>query len=107
MNLVYKIFCHLSFNFRTRDSVDSRLTFFPERNFNTAAAMEIEDSKPCVEEIPEDVNDILGDDEAAEILEAMLGLAPAALATEAPKKKRRNSMKVRVQLLFFNSYRKC
>jgi uncharacterized protein YcbX len=59
-----------------------------------AAAMEAERSENPDDDA-EDVNDVIGDDEAAEILEAMLGLAPAALAAEPQKKKRRANWKVR------------
>lgn len=56
--------------------------------------MEAEQSEGRSEfaELPEDTID---DDEAAEILEAMLGLAPAVVqAAEPPKKRRKSTTRV-------------
>jgi len=45
----------------------------------------------------EDIEDLIDDDEAAEILEAMLGLAPAATQSlQQPKKRRRSTAKVKL-----------
>ena len=59
--------------------------------------MEAEQSegKSDLAEVPEDTID---DDEAAEILEAMLGLAPAVQAAEPPKKRRKSTGKVSIYL---------
>lgn len=59
-----------------------------------SAAAEIEDLEKFSKASNDDLDGIIGDDEAAEILEAMLGLAPAVLAAERPKKKRKTSNKV-------------
>jgi hypothetical protein len=58
-----------------------------------AAAMEADhsDSKSDIEE-PQD--EIMDDDEAAEILEAMLGLAPAVQTLEPTKKRRKGTSRV-------------
>lgn len=58
-----------------------------------AAAMEADqsDDKSDIEEPQEEIMD---DDEAAEILEAMLGLAPAVQASEPTKKRRKGPSRV-------------
>jgi hypothetical protein len=58
-----------------------------------AAALEAELSDG-IPGSPEQLEDALDDDEAAEILEAMLGLAPAVEATEPGRKKRKGAAKV-------------
>ena len=45
-------------------------------------------------DIEEPQQEIMDDDEAAEILEAMLGLAPAVQASEPAKKRRKGSTRV-------------
>lgn len=62
---------------------------------SAAAALKAEMSHSKVEPMQGD-DDLINEDEAAEILEAMLGLAPAAEAEIAPKKRRRTSQKVRI-----------
>lgn len=75
----------------------SPLTFIPDglpSLLFAAAALDAEMSDGKSE--PEEPTaDAIDDDEAAEILEAMLGLAPAAVQpAQPPKKKRRNPPKV-------------
>ena len=58
------------------------------------AALDADHSED-MSDAPEAKEDTIDDDEAAEILEAMLGLAPALQASEPSKKRRRSTTKVR------------
>jgi hypothetical protein len=58
-----------------------------------AAAMEADQSDDKSDmEAPQE--ELMDDDEAAEILEAMLGLAPAVQASESTKKRRKGTSRV-------------
>ncbi len=63
------------------------------RNFFAAAALKAE--LLTKEEPRHEVEDVMNEDEAAEILEAMLGLAPPAETETAPKKRKKVGQKVR------------
>lgn len=58
-----------------------------------AAAMEA-DQPDTKSDIEEEQEEIMDDDEAAEILEAMLGLAPAVQPAEPAKKRRKGTSRV-------------
>jgi hypothetical protein len=68
------------------DAYISRLLF-------AAAAMEADQSDDK-SDIEEPQQGIMDDDEAAEILEAMLGLAPAVQASEPSKRRKKGSSRV-------------